>query len=357
LWFFSYPQQRLLFKTDGQTVPAQLVGRTGEYVKFVRLSDHTTVVLPLANLSADSQALVRRLPLNLTTVYPVAMDLTDSSGRIINVLVLDRTEDWIKYQFPGSPVVHYFPIAGLSSASQDFIHGFPASANFSFPLDYVLSDKDGRDMLTTIEGRSKKFVKFTLLGDYSEQCYPISTLSATDQAFVTSLPVNLESVLPVDRVLTDLDGRMIEARIVSIADDSVQFTLLADGSTHVFPLPKLSAPDQTYLTLLGAENAPSPDAAAPATPATPAAPPATAAPAPPSVEPPPPPTLEQDNIHDLRQQIAALKADIQTLSQQKAALAKTDPEYDDVDSKIKLDQLQIKQLRLQLKSLGVTGDS
>ena len=42
--------------------------------------------------------------------------------------------------------------------------------------------------------------------------------------------------LPQERVLTDEQGHKMQVRLDGRADDAVRFTLLADGTTHYYPI-------------------------------------------------------------------------------------------------------------------------
>jgi nucleoredoxin len=90
-------------------------------------------------------------------------------------------------------------------------------------------------------------------------------------AIFTTLLTLSTSVSAKVETWTDLDGRTMEAEVVSASDTYISFRK-ADGIRYIFPVSKLTEADQARVRELAAQS----PTAAPAPAATPAAPPAAA---------------------------------------------------------------------------------
>jgi hypothetical protein len=161
-------------------------------VKLVLTADGTTQFFPMAYFTPVDQTFLKQLPLNLTLQYPMEYSLTDQAGKSIPVRLEAGNAQVVKTTYLSDGSTHYYPIALLSEMDQKLLFQMPASSvNLSFPLLCTLTDLSGRQQAVRLEGRTNEAVKFTLLSDGSSHVYPLAKLGLPDQTFLRMIPINL----------------------------------------------------------------------------------------------------------------------------------------------------------------------
>ena len=252
-WQYRLPQERVLTDQTGHEMQVRLDSRADDAVRFTLLSDGTTHYYPISQLETGDQEFARQLPVNFTMGVPLDYVLTDKQGKAQPVRIEARSDDWVKYSTPDDPVPHYSSIPTLSPVDQALVLTLPPTLTFEYPLDYTLTDAQGHATGVRILGHSADTVNYVVLPDGKPQARAIAELSSPDQLFVRALPSYFMAMeYPVDRTLTDTQGNRMEAHILARNAAIVKFTLKDNGSTQYFPMSSLSDSDQRFLSLLPA---------------------------------------------------------------------------------------------------------
>ena len=250
-WQYRLPQERVLTDQQGHAMQVRLDGRADDAVRFTLLSDGTTHYYPIAQLATGDQEFARQLPVNFTMGVPLDYVLTDKQGKAQPVRIEARNDDWVKYSTPDDTLAHYSSIPTLSPVDQALVLSLPPTLSFDYPLDCTLTDAQGHSTGVRILGHSADTVNYMVLPDGKPQARAIAELSAPDQLFVRALPSYFMAMdYPVDRTLTDTQGNHMEAHILARNTAIVKFTLKNTGATQYFPMSSLSDADQRFLNLL-----------------------------------------------------------------------------------------------------------
>jgi ribosome modulation factor len=246
----NYPLDRVLTDLAGNFIPATIEGRSDSLVKYTLTKDGTEQTRPLDELSKADQAFLGALPVNMSNNYPVDRRLTDQAGHAFQATIDGRSDALVQYTTPEDSAEQSMAIAELSNPDQAFVRTLPLNLTYNYPQEWTLTDQHGRPMRVSIEARTQDVVKITLLADQTTHLYPISTLSEKDQAFVQSLPASPFLEYPLKSTLTDQQGHSIAVTIAGRSDDEVKFTRDDDGKTYTYAITKLSDTDQAYVKLL-----------------------------------------------------------------------------------------------------------
>jgi len=274
----DFPLSQVMTSQQGQSLPATIVGRTPDLVKF-KTNDGMNLFYPINELSAVDQKLIRLfLPNSAFGTHSECL-LTDKDGHALNVRLEGRSVNIVQYTLLSDGLIYYLPIVDLSLRDQQLVRLLAARLNFTFPLEYNLTDVAGKPLRVRLEGRTDTIVKYTLLSDGREYFLPLNTFAPQDQKFLQTLPANLKIEFPLNYILTLQTGENLDARIMGRNAISVNFQL-ADGKAYVYPLAKLSSSSREFLLLLPANQADGTmQAESPLPPVLPSQP--TAAPSPP----------------------------------------------------------------------------
>ena len=153
---------------------------------------------------------------------------------------------YTSYTTPTDSVAHYSLISSLNPTDQALVQLLPSGLVFQYPVDYTLTDSQGRPHAVRFLGHSTSIVKYSVVADGSIQVQPIASLSAQDQAFVRLLPAYIALDYPVDRTLTDVQGKTFDAHILGRSTGVVKLTLASDGTTQYYPVSTLSDAEDVY---------------------------------------------------------------------------------------------------------------
>ncbi len=249
-WQYRLPQERVLTDEQGHKMQVRLDGRADDAVRFTLLADGTTHYYPITELAPEDQAFARQLPVNFTMGVPLDYVLTDKQGSAQPVRIEARSDNWVKYTIPADAVAHYRLISALSPVDQALVQTLPQTLTFDYPVDYIMTDAQGHAKTVRFLGHSSDTVNYQVLPDGKPQAQPIAELSAQDQLFVRQLPSYMTLEYPVDRTLTDAQGKRIEAHILARNPAVVKYTLKDSGTTVYTPVTFLSDADQKFLNLL-----------------------------------------------------------------------------------------------------------
>jgi hypothetical protein len=249
----SFPLVHVMTNQRGESLPATIVGRTADLVKF-KTDDGMNLYYPINDLAPVDQKLMQMFLTNASFGTHSECLLTDKAGRKLNVRLEGRSVNIVQYTLLSDGLSYYLPIEDLSARDQQLVRNLPARMNFTFPLDYNLTDSKGNLTRVRLEGRMDNIVKFTLLADGRTYYLPMSSFAPGDQNFLQLLPTNLKIEFPLSYVLVAQSGGSFDARVMGRNADSVNFQL-ADGKTYVYPLAKLSPASQEFLMLLPANLA------------------------------------------------------------------------------------------------------
>ncbi|MGA2053044.1 MAG: hypothetical protein ABSH19_07020 [Opitutales bacterium] len=249
-WQYRLPQERVLTDAKGRTMQVRLEGRADEALKFTLLSDGTMHYYPIAQLSPADQEFTQNLPVDITLGVPLDYVLTDAHGQGLPVRILGHNNDWVKYQTTSDQATHFGLISALSTTDQALVQLLPPGLLFSYPVEYTLTDAQGHAQTVRFLGHSQDMVKYQVVSSGDVEVQPIASLSTLDQSFVRQLPTAMAMDYPVDHALTDAQGRSFQARILGRSTGVVKFTLASDGSTQYYPLSYLSDADQKFLQQL-----------------------------------------------------------------------------------------------------------
>jgi hypothetical protein len=248
---FSYPVDYTLTDGKGLSTPVRFLGHSQDMVKYQTTADGGVQVVPIASLSPLDQSFVRQLPPYMALDYPVDHAMTDAQGRSFQAHILGRSAGVVKLTLAADGSLQYYPMSYLSEADQKFLQQLPQNLVLRYPMDYNLTDQSGKTMAVRIESGSAQLLRLTMLTDGSTHYYPIAMLSEQDQKLFWQMQSAQMSVdFPLECTLTDQNGRALTVRLEGRSADAVEFTLLADGTKHTYPLAKLSAPDQMFLRLM-----------------------------------------------------------------------------------------------------------
>jgi len=318
----DYPINRVLIDKAGHAIPATIIGRSDTLVKFTLTTDGSEQTLALADLSKEDQALLDVLPVTLSNNYPVDRLLTDKTGRSFQASIDGRSDTLVQYTTPNDSTEQSMAMVDLSAEDQAFIHTLPVNLTYNYPQDWTLTDERGRPLRVSIQGRTTDVVKIILQEDNSTHLYPIATLSEKDQAFLHSLPVNLILEYPLKSTLTDQQGHTLSVTIVGRTDSDVQFTRDDDGKSYTYAIDKLSEADQAYVRLLPINQ--TADVAAPAAPA------------------------ESLEVKNMRDRVNELRSQIADINSQIAGLGSSDTARAVLNNDIKSRQTEMNDLMIKI---------
>jgi len=249
----EFPLTHVMTNQQGQSLPAMIAGRTNDLVKF-KTDDGMNLFLPLNQLSPLDQKLMQLFAPNSVFGTHTECLLTDKAGNQLNVRLDGRSANIVQYTLLSDGLDYYLPIEDLAANDQQLVRLLSARMNFSFPLDYNITDAQGKPARVRLDGRTENIVKYTLLADGREYYLPLNSFTPADQKFLQMLPTNLAIEFPLSYVLTVQSGESLDARILGRNADSVNFQL-ADGKTYNYPLAKLSPASREFLLLLPANEA------------------------------------------------------------------------------------------------------
>jgi hypothetical protein len=188
---FHYPFEMNLTDQDGKVFSANILGRSGTVVKCQLTPDAAEELVPLAGLDSGSQAFLRKLPADLDLDYPLDYTLTDADGHTRPASVEGRSEQVVKITMRDDGTTRLYPIASLSEKDQALLRALPPQLDLSYPFKGTLTDQQGHTLQVTLIGRSNEQLKFVRAEDGKTYTYPIARLSPADQAYVKLLPVGL----------------------------------------------------------------------------------------------------------------------------------------------------------------------
>jgi hypothetical protein len=130
-WYYTlqnYPQKRILWTADGQTIHADVLGRTDTLFKYLQASDGGEYFIPIAALSEWDQLMTKLMPVNMSINYPVDCTLRDTNGRTVNVRIQGHTVDSVTFTLADSRGTFNYPFAKLSAQDQAWIQLLPIFA-------------------------------------------------------------------------------------------------------------------------------------------------------------------------------------------------------------------------------------
>jgi hypothetical protein len=127
----SEPPEQVLTSRNGEVMRVRIEGRSPDAVKVLMLSDGQMRFLPIADLSAPDQALVNQLPAGLTIQYPFMSTLTNQQTHTLPVMILGRTADAVDFIRLSDHKIYTYAIAKLSATDQDFVRSLPLDAPVS----------------------------------------------------------------------------------------------------------------------------------------------------------------------------------------------------------------------------------
>jgi len=244
------PQEHDLTSRQGKVLHVRIEGRSDAMLQLTMLNDGSSRLYPIMNLAAADQAYVSRLPAGLTFHFPLDYVLTDGQGREKPALLLGRTDQMLKWVSPKDKTTHWVELGDLSTVDREFVTSLPAILQFHYPFDLDLTDQAGKVFTASILGRSGTVVKYQLTKDGAEEWVPLDSLDRVSQAFLRKLPADLDLNYPLDYPLTDADGHPRPASIEGRTADVVKITMHDDGTTRLYPIASLSEKDQALLRAL-----------------------------------------------------------------------------------------------------------
>jgi hypothetical protein len=246
VWQYRLPQERIIKDRQGDVITARLEARDVDFLKYTLLSDLSVHYIAIDQLVPEDQDFVRKTSIGLDWKYPLEYQLV-LDGKPVPVRIEARDESWVKYTQISDASVHYASISSLPLPNQDLIRHLPSNLNLGYPMDYTLTDSQGRKNNISLLGHNDDLVEYITQADNVKHYELISALSATDQALVRGLPSYLVLNFPVDRVLTTVQGKTLPSRIEGRGDDVVEVVNPADDSIHYYEINDLLASDQKFL--------------------------------------------------------------------------------------------------------------
>jgi len=190
---FDYPFDMDLTDQAGRSFTATITGRSDALVKY-KLKDGTEEWLPLAGLDSASQAFLRGLPANWILEYPFNYTLTDVQGHAQPASIEGRSADLAKITMRDDGTTRLYPIASLSEKDQALLRALPVKLDLGYPFKGTLTDQQGHTLQVTLIGRSDEELRFVRAEDGTAYTYPLARLSPEDQAYVKLLPVGSAAV-------------------------------------------------------------------------------------------------------------------------------------------------------------------
>jgi hypothetical protein len=184
---FTYPVDVTLIDTAGQSFPASVLARSKVLVRY-KTGAGDEALVPAANLSPATQAQLNIFPDNLVITYPLVLTLTDKAGRKRTLGVTARAEEAIQVAASGGTDL-LVPIAALSDEDQAVMRALRVNLSLEYPYAMTLADQQKHLLQVTLVGRTEDAVQFTRAGDSKTYSYAIARLSPTDQAVVRLFPV------------------------------------------------------------------------------------------------------------------------------------------------------------------------
>ena len=244
-----FPLEYIFTGPPAPGVNVRLLGRTPNYVKYQTGANGSKEFAPIASLSEVDRALLRQLPNSLPKDYPVAVPLTTAEGGTLPGLIFNHNFDLVALKVPEENAVRYFPIKRLSAESQRFIHELAGDLIFACPLDCVITNAQGKSVQVRVLARAQEFLKLSGDAGVLERYLPLAELSDPDQQVFRTLPVTFTLQYPFNYVLTDLTGRTLNVQVLGRTENEVRFQL-ANGSIQTYALSKLISINQEFLRLL-----------------------------------------------------------------------------------------------------------
>jgi hypothetical protein len=234
----------------GQILGRAILGHSDAVVKLGQ-SDDTERYVPMSELSALDQKLVRLSGINFYLRMPLECVMRDSAGKPLSLRVEGRSASTIKYTLLTDGLTYYVPLTNFSDLDQKVLRTLPSDMTFEFPFEYTLTGTDGKPMRVRLEGRSPNIVKYTQMADGRGNYQLITSFSDADQKFLQLLPANLRLEFPLDYTLISKTGQALDAHLMGRSNKQVKFTL-ADNKVYNYQIDNLSDESAAFLQLLPA---------------------------------------------------------------------------------------------------------
>jgi len=188
---FHYPFDLEVTDQAGKTFTVSILARSATVVKYQLTQNGTAELVPLASLGGGSQVFLKKLPADLDLEYPLDYALTDADGHTRAACIEGRSKDLAKITMRDDGTTRLYPIASLSAKDQALLSVLPTQLDLRYPFQGTLTDLQGHTLQVTIIGRSNEELRFIRADGGKTYTYPIARLSPADQAYVRLLPVGL----------------------------------------------------------------------------------------------------------------------------------------------------------------------
>ncbi len=246
---FNFPIDYILTGLPQAGASLHLLGHTKDYLEYQDGGSASHRLLPITSLSATDQRFVRALPSVIPFDYPFTYGITTEDGVSLAGLITNHNTDLVAIQPAGDTATRYYPIRHLSAESQALLRQLPGNLTISLPLDCLVDDARGQPLRMHITDRALDFLRYISEADGTEQYYPLADLSNADQEVLKRLPVGLRLEYPFNYHLTDQAGRALNVQILGRSADQIKFRL-ATGAISLYALDKLSPASARFLRLL-----------------------------------------------------------------------------------------------------------
>ncbi len=255
-WRYRLPQERDLVLQNGKVLQARLEARDDRLLKYTDPASGKPSFLLIDSLSTADQGFIRNLAMGLTVRFPLNYELTDAEGKKIPVLLESRNRDWVQVTLPASNSTNYLPVGSLSETDQAVVQ-LMSVTDFSYPIIYTFSGPPQAGLQVKITGHSKDTVAFTTPPDDATRYYLVADLSPTDQSFAKALPAGDDLDWPLDYTAYDKAGAPVKIYATGRVSDFVVLTDPLDSSTNYRLLTDFSDEDQKIFKSLKSNNFPS----------------------------------------------------------------------------------------------------
>jgi hypothetical protein len=275
--------------------------------------------------------------LDLTSPFPAIATFTDSEGKTTTARLDGHSDDLLSYTLPGEAERRNIPISQLSDAWQDMIKELPVNMGTSagsYPVEMSLADAQGHALSAKLVGRTDLIGKFALDEDGSTRYVPLGNLPKDDQNVAQRLPVNERIHYPVECMLMDQSGHLLQVVLNGRSSLSVQFSLAGESALHAYPIARLATPDQAFVNLLPVSMSDEDLAGAVVVPTA----------------------VESASVSNMRDRIAKLKQDDVDMN---VRIADPDTSYNDrqfMQDKVKTNEGEIAALKQALGEAGSSSD-
>jgi len=171
------------------------------------------------------------------------------AGQSVDVQLEARNRAVVKYTLVTDHSTHYASLGSLAAADRDFVLKLKDDLPMQFPLDFSLDLGGSKTVPVRLEGRSADWLQYTVLADSSTHYLPLATLKANDQDLVRQLPESISATFPLVHTMSSLDGEQLPERILGRSRDVVKLGF-TDGRVRYFPFNDLTAVDQKLVQLV-----------------------------------------------------------------------------------------------------------